>query len=62
VRRARDAHAADARRGAAQGLAEELAALAGAGDAPPLRTAVAALLDGMSPMDWLKPPMLSKKK
>ena len=44
-----------------QGLADELAALVEAG-APSLRGALAVRLDGMTPMDWLKPPMLSKKK
>ena len=49
-----------------QGLADELAALveggAGGAGAPSLRAALAARLDAMTPMDWLKPPMLSKKK
>jgi hypothetical protein len=45
-----------------------LAALVAAGasaepGAPlPLRAALAARLDGMSPTDWLVPPLLSKKK
>jgi hypothetical protein len=51
-----------------QALADELAALvaggasAEPGAALPLRAALAARLDRMSPTDWLVPPMLSKKK
>ena len=49
----------------AQGLAEELLQLSRApagGEAPPLRAALAGRLAAMAPMDWLAPPMLSKKK
>ncbi len=51
-----------------EGLAAELQALAAdvakaqPGGAATLRAALATRLDGMSPMDWLRPPMLSKKK